>query len=555
MKKQKYKEVLLSEVVPNSMNPRKRFEGPKFDELVASVKSKGVLEPILVRPLGEVYEIVAGERRFRAASAVAKENGGLDGAKIPAMVRELSDDDAFDIMTIENLQREDLNPLEEAVAFKVFTDKRGPESIVDLAERTGISPAYIRKRLRVLELPDYIKKEWEAGTITFSHLEQFARLKDPEILKREFEGMMEFGSPVSVRQLRDSINNLAPALHGAPFDKKATGCARCMCNSQVQKKLFDDTDDLKGVHCLNPACFKINVKAWFVENWAESDLRKTEKTAGVMFKEEISGTDCHQLYSWDPIFPKCRKCDKHISLINTKGMPDWPPRVCLDPACYTDLNLSAKKEKAAGKTDGTADGRQTPSWHGEYFREKFYTKRIPAIVSEIPADSDNAHSIALLALLHSNNDIAQDFVVQQGLKDESGYNFISNKQLVELVISLPDATVQEILKECAAAAIVQQRFGQKARHALAPVLGISLADEFCIDEEWLDKKTKAELIEFIESPALLGNSMLEGFLTGTLGKKPRRWDTCKKSELKQLLLESGVDLTGIVPAEVLAVKE
>ena len=171
MENEIYQEIELQRLQPNPLNPRKRFSGAKFDELVASIREKGVIEPILARPMGDDrLEIVAGERRYRASLTVAETGGGLNGQKIPALVRELSDDDAFDIMCIENLHREDLTELEEAEGFKTYLDKRGPEALPDLAERTGINPRYIRRRVAVLSLPKKTLKAWEKGDLKYGHL-------------------------------------------------------------------------------------------------------------------------------------------------------------------------------------------------------------------------------------------------------------------------------------------------------------------------------------------------------------------------------------------------
>ncbi len=161
-----FREISLNEIKPNPANPRKRgVDGPAFDELVASIRQVGVLEPVLVRAKGKGFELIAGERRYRACCAIAETNGGLKANSIPAIVRDLDDDQAFDAMMIENLQREDLSELEEAESFKAWIDKRGPESVDDLAQRTGIGSGYIRRRIAVLGLPEKALKAWDKGKI------------------------------------------------------------------------------------------------------------------------------------------------------------------------------------------------------------------------------------------------------------------------------------------------------------------------------------------------------------------------------------------------------
>ena len=140
----------LTEIVPSSMNPRKDFSGPEFDQLCASINSVVVIEPIIVRRLNGKkgpFEIVAGERRFKASVKL-----GLP--TIPAVVRELSDEAAYDFMLIENLQRADLTELEEAQSFKAWADKhKGDGAVKELGEKTGIRPPYIRTRIAALTLP------------------------------------------------------------------------------------------------------------------------------------------------------------------------------------------------------------------------------------------------------------------------------------------------------------------------------------------------------------------------------------------------------------------
>lgn len=123
MSGEQFVEIPLSNIRANPHNPRQRFDGPEFENLEKSIENVGVLQPILCRPIDDkdvTHEVVFGGRRFQASCNIAARNGGLDAVKILARVKALTDDEAFELMTIENLQRDDLTPLEEANSFKSF---------------------------------------------------------------------------------------------------------------------------------------------------------------------------------------------------------------------------------------------------------------------------------------------------------------------------------------------------------------------------------------------------------------------------------------------------
>jgi ParB family chromosome partitioning protein len=159
----------------NSWNPRTTgFDGPRFDELVASIRQRGIIQPIVVRSIREAdydYEILAGERRHRAMGLIISENPTR--CAIPAIIRECDDEEAFEICFIENLQRQDLSEPEEARAFAEYVDRKGPESVVILAEKLGVSPRYVRKRVEIMRLPKPVIWAWRKELLQYGHLEQF----------------------------------------------------------------------------------------------------------------------------------------------------------------------------------------------------------------------------------------------------------------------------------------------------------------------------------------------------------------------------------------------
>ena len=154
------KQAALATLRVSALQPRRSFDDAGLAELAASITEKGVLQPLLVRPVEDGYEIVAGERRFRAA-----QRAGLD--RVPVVVRELSDRQTLEIAIIENLQREDLTPMEEAHAFEQLMGFGLTQEQV--AEAVGKSRSAVANTLRLLTLPAAASEALEAGTISAGH--------------------------------------------------------------------------------------------------------------------------------------------------------------------------------------------------------------------------------------------------------------------------------------------------------------------------------------------------------------------------------------------------
>jgi ParB family chromosome partitioning protein len=173
---------------PGKYQPRHVFSDEPLESLAASIKEVGVLSPILVRPLGgERYEIVAGERRWRAAQ-IAKLHD------VPVLVRELKDQQALEIAIIENVQREGLNPIEEARAYQDLIEKFG-RTQEDVAREIGKSRSHVANTVRLLKLPTAVQAWVEEGKLTAGHARTLLGVPDPEATARE---LMEGG--LSVRQ-------------------------------------------------------------------------------------------------------------------------------------------------------------------------------------------------------------------------------------------------------------------------------------------------------------------------------------------------------------------
>ena len=171
------KQIPLIQIGANPDQPRKTFSDTDLEELASSIKEKGVLQPILLRSVqGKtyLYEIVAGERRFRASKLA-----GL--TEIPALVKTISNENAMEIALIENVQRENLNPIEEAAAYKNLMDKCGYD-LSDVSRLIGKSESYIKNSIRLDGLPISVKTMVEQGKISASHARTIAVAEDPEAM-------------------------------------------------------------------------------------------------------------------------------------------------------------------------------------------------------------------------------------------------------------------------------------------------------------------------------------------------------------------------------------
>ena len=212
--------IKMEQLVASKTNPRKDFDKAGLTELAGSIKEHGILQPILVRPVSgngkPLYEIVAGERRYRASKML-----GL--TEIPATVRELSDAEAQEVQNIENLQRKDLHPLEEAEGYQKLLDSHGA-SPDDLAVKVGKSKAYIYQRLKLLALSGEARKCFLAGQITPAVALVLARIPHKDLQNQALSELLSEcgeGDTPSYRGALEHIErNYMTRLKDAPFDTK-----------------------------------------------------------------------------------------------------------------------------------------------------------------------------------------------------------------------------------------------------------------------------------------------------------------------------------------------
>lgn len=221
-------EVKISEIDPNIGQPRKKFDEDELLELAESIKIHGVIQPIIVTKRGKRYEIIAGERRWRASKLA-----GL--TKIPAVIREYTDKEIMEVSLIENIQRQDLNPIEEAVAFKNLIDEYKMKQD-DLAERVSKSRSAITNALRLLKLDDKVKAMLAEGLISTGHARALLAIEDKN--KQQMLATRIFDEKLSVRETEKLVKQI--------LENKESKKEKKSSEKLIYKKLEDSLKSIIG---------------------------------------------------------------------------------------------------------------------------------------------------------------------------------------------------------------------------------------------------------------------------------------------------------------------
>lgn len=213
----------ISEIVPNSEQPRKNFPHSSLEDLVNSIKKHGILQPLTVTEKEDGgYELIAGERRLRASQIA-----GL--ATVPAIVRGATEQEKLELALIENIQREDLNPIEEAFAYKRLVDEFGLKQ-QEIADQVGKKRPTVANMLRLLDLPEEIQKALVDGKISMGKAKALLSLKDPKEQLKVFASMI--GERITVRDVEKTV-----ASKGA---KSRKGSVRRDPNLLAQEQLLEE---------------------------------------------------------------------------------------------------------------------------------------------------------------------------------------------------------------------------------------------------------------------------------------------------------------------------
>jgi len=236
-------ELNVDDVLPNRFQPRISFEEDKINDLSNSIKEHGVIQPIVVRPIADKFEIIAGERRYKASVMAGKQT-------IPAIVVDLNDRDSAEIALIENVQRQDLTPIEEAVSYKKILDM-GYISQDQLAKKLGKSQAAVANKLRLLNLDEDVQEALLKNQISERHARSLLKLKPQDqvkLLKKIIEERL------TVRKTDEEINKILSSTEDNTSNNTTTGGVQVTPSydpSKLERLDFDDDDDKKEVEKMN----------------------------------------------------------------------------------------------------------------------------------------------------------------------------------------------------------------------------------------------------------------------------------------------------------------
>jgi len=359
-----YRSVPVGTLIESANNPRKRFDDKSLEELAASFKTQGVLAPLLVRELEpSKFEVVAGARRLRAARIAE-----LDS--IPVRVVKLTDAEAIEAQVVENLQREDIHPLEEALGFKSLLQLGEPAyTIANIAARAGKSEAYVYGRIKLADLIPPVAEAFLKDQITIGHALLIAKLpasQQQEAFAAAFRGMWtsEGNSQVliPVRELAVWIeSNILLQLASAPFDKlddklvpEAGSCANCPKRTGFNKLLFAD---VRKDSCTDPQCFRskidahvaktLETKPTLVQISSAWNSREGAPLGRNQYVElEIKKAKANGAASKLPAAQK--PCDKMAeAIVMDGGKRGQTVKVCADPNCRVHHPNTPSPQQAA----------------------------------------------------------------------------------------------------------------------------------------------------------------------------------------------------------------
>jgi ParB family chromosome partitioning protein len=498
-------------------NPRRYFDRKKHDDLVVSIRLRGILQPILLRPApgsDDLYAIVAGERRYRAGLEAYGPNG-----EVPVIIREMTDQEALDAAIAENDDRDDPSETEQAdAAVRYLAACQNDRA--EAARRLGWSRAKLDRRLALAELSDAVKLALDERKIKVGHAELLAAIPADK-QDKALETILSSG--LDVNKTRDLLMRVTQNLGAACFDK--TECTTCPFNSAAQRTLFETHVD--DGHCTNPGCFDLKTQTAEAIRFEEQE--RAEKAARTAAPPADDDAD------------EDREDDEQDDTIDETEVDSEDPPARIPGTTGAHGSAQATPTPAASRASTAHKPTVTvKSIAGRTSDLREATWRT-ALARALAANAARAHIAILVAAMSGtlSQIKAETLKGRAGLLVGASFPDLAYSAKIAEIRALPEGQAATVLSAIGAAyAKDVLTFGHVAD--LARAFDVDLRDVWQVDKAFLERYTKDEL-RFIAQETGLVAHMGEKAFAKLLG--------CKKADLVAgMLNRTGFEWAGRLPS-------
>ena len=535
-------------------NLRGSMDDVKLSELSTSIAEKGILQPLVARPVngGAKIELVCGHRRLKAAVMAGMKT-------VPVIVKDLTDEEVTEVQVIENLQRTDLNPVDEARGLSEML-KMNKYTHKDLGSKVGKSASYVGDRIELLKLDEKMLGAVYDGTMTPAHAKVLLRIKDIKDRKELFNDIVR--EKLSARAAENSLvedgyrntGNYGKDLDDAIFDKGK--CNECQSNGSNYKDLIDPDTQTKG-KCFNKQCY---LKKW--NDKVNEQAEKQKKDGLRVIKEETAykKTERYNTEEFDDetirmlgtsFKEECRKCKDFAVVIKKgyQGKTELETR-CFNPKCLKARISLGKKELTKARSAAEKEGTGSKKKAGPD----------PQLVAmrkarDITRKTLSARAFWINVLFSSRTERMANTLVLSGILQSltySGRERVLNKELgitkeIRGVAALYKVTTNEQVLKCIQA-VCSSKISEHSSadlEFLASEAKKTIAKDFVITNDYLEKLNKEQLV------ALAKEIKLDKALVKA-GRDPGKMFNVKKDVLVTYFTGGTMKIDGIVPKEMVA---
>ncbi|MFW2854021.1 PRTRC system ParB family protein [Sphingomonas sp. TX0543] len=499
-------------------NPRRYFDRKKHAELVASIRLRGILQPILLRPKGEVYAIVAGERRYRAGL----EAYGPDG-EVPVIIREMTDQEALDAAIAENDDRDDPSETEQAdAAVRYLAACQNDRA--EAARRLGWSRTKLDRRLALAELSETVKLALDERRIKVGHAELLAAVPADK-QDKALETILASG--LDVGKTRELLMRVTQNLATACFDK--TECTTCPFNSGAQRTLFETHID--DGHCTNPGCFELKTQTAEAIRFEEQERAEKAARAAAPPADDDADDDGDEADDGEQV----DDLDEAGTEVSPGDRAETPgrsePRT---PAPVTPVpspgggSIAQKPTVTVKSIAGRTSDLREATWR-------------TALARALAANAVHAHSAILVAAMSGTlpQIKAETLKARAGLLVGASFPGLAYADKIAAICALSEPQAANVLSAVGAAyAKDVLTFGHVAD--LARAFDVDLRDVWQVDKAFLERYTKDELKFIAQESGLVAHMGEKGFAK-LLGAK-------KADLIAGMLNRPGFDWAGRLPS-------